>query len=237
VEQRIFDETIAELRQLFPDLEDFEEKEVDGRSGIVATDASGNVVGVLAEGRTEGYAGTIRFNLGVNAAGEIVGLSIIQHSETAGLGSKITEEAFRNQFIGLSAGDDFDVDNISGATVSTRAMESGVEKELGEIMVRFMGAEAPAAPSLSLSDVADGTYTGTASGFNADITVEVTVADGKITAITVVEQDDTPDRFASAEEQVISQILENQTVQVDAASGATVSSEGIMNAVLNALSQ
>jgi electron transport complex protein RnfG len=238
IAERIRQETIAQLQELFPTLDNFETKEVNGRTGTVAYDANGNFVGVLAEGTTEGYAGTIRFNLGVNGEGKIVALTIISHSETPGLGAKIDEESYRQQFVGKGAGDSFDVDNISGATVSCRAMESGVEKELTEILLAFTGEGGSApAPSFSMDGVADGTYTGTAKGFLADVAVEVTVAGGKITAVTVTEQNDTPEKFDEAEDHVIKQIIEKQTVQVDAASGATVSSDAIMKAVQNALAQ
>lgn len=238
IENRIAEAKVAEMRKLFPTVDRLEDKTVDGRTGTVGFDADGNFVGVLAEGRTGGYAGDIRFNLAVNAEGKIVGLSIVQHSETAGLGAKIKEDWFIEQFIGKDATDSFDVDNISGATVSTRAMESGVEKELGEILLRFSGVEgaAPAPPSFSLDGVADGKYTGTAKGFGGDLTVEVTVAGGKMTKVEVVENKETPAKFELTQV-VIDKIIETQTVQVDAASGATVSSDAIMKAVTNALTQ
>ena len=237
IEQRIYAETVAELQELFPNLEKFETVEVAGRTGIQAFDAGGNLVGVLAEGRTEGYGGTIRFNLGVNADGEIVGLSIISQSETAGLGDKITQPGFLSNFIGKTVDDDFGaIDNISGATVSARAMKTGVPSELQNILVNFMDAEGPTTPTLNLADVADGTYEGTAAGRNDDITVTVTVAGGQITSIEVVSHGETPSYFDNAAS-VIDRIKEEQTVQVDAASGATLTSDGIMNAVLNALTQ
>jgi uncharacterized protein with FMN-binding domain len=233
IEQRIYDETVAELQVLFPDLADFTPVVIQGRSGIQAFDAGGNLVGVLAQGRT----GTILFNLGVNADGEIVGLTILQQSETAGLGDKITAPSFLANFIGKSVDDDFGtIDNISGATVSANAMKNGVPRELQDIMVNFMDAEAPVTPTLNLADVADGTYEGTAAGRNDDITVAVTVAGGKITSIEVVSHAETPSYFDRTGS-VIDQIIEEQTVQVDAASGATLTSDGIMNAVLNALTQ
>ena len=238
IAEREREETVAALEDLFPEIDDFEEKDIDGYHGFVALDAAGNYLGVLAEGSTEGYGGTIRFNLGVNAEGEIVGLSILSQSETAGLGDKITEPAYREQYLGKKVGEDFgDIDTISQATVSSRAMQSGVASELTEIVLRFGDADGvPATPSFSLDGVEDGTYSGTADGFMSEITVEVTVAGGEITEIVVTEQDDTPDRFELTDS-VIDEIIAQQSVQVDAASGATVSSKGIMSAVQNALQQ
>ncbi|MBS4031068.1 MAG: FMN-binding protein [Clostridiales bacterium] len=227
---------VSSMQRLFPTVDKLEDQTVDGQAGTVGFDAGGKMVGVLAEGRAEGYGGTIRFNLAVDGEGKIVELDIIEHSETPGLGAKITEAGYRKQYEGLTADSDFKVDTISGATISARAMENGVKKALQDISVRFLGAEGAAAPSFSLDAVADGTYTGTAAGFKSDITVEVTVASGKITDVKILDHNETPDRFAKAES-VRDEIITKQSVQVDAASGATMSSDAIMQAVLNALTQ
>lgn len=83
----------------------------------------------------------------------------------------------------------------------------------------------------------DGTYTGTAGGFLGDITVSVTVTDGSITAIDVTEQKDTSSYWERAEAVISEIIAANGTEGVDAVSGATYSSEGIINAVKNALAK
>lgn len=138
IERRLQEEKVAQMRSFFPAVEYTEEVAAGGRTGMAAFDAEGNYLGVLAEARTEeGYGGTIRFNLGVDASGKIVGISIVSHSETAGLGSKIAEDSFLRQFMGKGPEDSFDVDNITGATDSTRAMERGVELELREIVLHL----------------------------------------------------------------------------------------------------
>lgn len=81
----------------------------------------------------------------------------------------------------------------------------------------------------------DGTYTGTGSGFRGDTEVSVTVESGKITDITVVSYQDDRQYFERAQSTVISEILETQNVDVTAVSGATFSSNGIMEAVADAL--
>ncbi len=81
----------------------------------------------------------------------------------------------------------------------------------------------------------DGTYTGTGTGFRGDTAVTVTVSGGNITDVTVDSYEDDKPYFERAEGTVISSILSQQTVQVDAVSGATFSSNGIMEAVANAL--
>lgn len=81
----------------------------------------------------------------------------------------------------------------------------------------------------------DGTYTGSGTGFRGDTQVSVTVADGKIEDITIVSYQDDEQFFERAESTVISEIIQEQDVNVDAVSGATYSSNGIMEAVANAL--
>lgn len=83
----------------------------------------------------------------------------------------------------------------------------------------------------------DGTYQGSGTGFGGTVTVQVTVADGKITGIDILDASgETPSYFASARG-VVSKILAGQTPNVDAVSGATYSSNGIIQAVQNALSK
>ena len=83
----------------------------------------------------------------------------------------------------------------------------------------------------------DGVYTGSGTGFGGTITVQVTVSGRRITAIDILDASgETPAYFSNAQG-VISQILSSQSPNVDAVSGATYSSNGIIQAVQSALSQ
>ncbi len=78
---------------------------------------------------SQGYKGSIEMTLGINSAGAVTDLVINEQSETAGLGSKITEEPFLSQFWGIAAGPenvDSEVDTIGGATVSTSSVKNAV---------------------------------------------------------------------------------------------------------------
>lgn len=83
----------------------------------------------------------------------------------------------------------------------------------------------------------DGTYTATAYGYDGDITVSVIIVEDVITAITAQSAEEDPWYFEQAEKPVIEAILAGQATEVDAVSGATYSSKGIMQAVENALEQ
>ena len=83
----------------------------------------------------------------------------------------------------------------------------------------------------------DGTYTGSGTGFGGTITVQVTVSNHQIASINIVDaSSETATYFANAQG-VISKILASQSPNVDAVSGATYSSNGIIQAVQNALSK
>ena len=81
----------------------------------------------------------------------------------------------------------------------------------------------------------DGTYTGEAQGFGGTIQVQVTLASDEITDIQVTSAPGEDSAYLSQGEGVISSILSAQSTDVDTISGATFSSTGIINAVVDAL--
>jgi electron transport complex protein RnfG len=86
----------------------------------------------------EGYGGNIGMMVGVDPEGKVVGLEILNHSETPGLGDKITRSEFKSQFKGKSLDgvdwrvkkDGGDFDQITGATISPRAVVKAVHQGL-----------------------------------------------------------------------------------------------------------
>ena len=88
------------------------------------------------------------------------------------------------------------------------------------------------------SGYVDGTYTGSGTGFhNGTTKVSVTISNGQITNIETVSTQDNGPYYSRAFSTVSSEIISSQSSSVDAVSGATFSSKGIMSAVANALSQ
>lgn len=81
------------------------------------------------------------------------------------------------------------------------------------------------------------TTTGTGEGYNGDIVVEVTREGDTITAIEVVDHADTPRIARRAFSNVTESIIETQSTDVDTVAGATYSSEGLIEAVNDALSK
>lgn len=100
---------------------------------------NGNFAGVAFEAMTsKGYAGTIRVMVGVNADGNVQAIEIVEHKETPGLGAKIAGAEFKRQFAGKSIWsanwtvqkDKGDIDQITAATISSRAVVGAVKQGL-----------------------------------------------------------------------------------------------------------
>lgn len=96
----------------------------------------------------------------------------------------------------------------------------------------FSGSLAAATPALK-----DGTFTGTGSGRNGEITVELTVKAGKLATVNVVRHGETAGISDAALARVPAEIVAQQSTAVDAVTGATMTSEGIKAAVADAIRQ
>lgn len=90
-----------------------------------------------------GYGGEINMTVGISSECKVCGLEIVSHSETAGLGARIDELSFRQRFSGLSdrAVIGENVDAISGATISSKAVAAGVNAALNAVSGFFGGSE------------------------------------------------------------------------------------------------
>ena len=143
-------------REVFSNADSFEEKEMQvideqewAAAGfaqetidevMTAKDASGNAIGyVITVTTKEGYGGDIRFTIGITSDGCVNGISILEISETAGLGMR-AGDVLAPQFAGKSvdsfeyvktgASADNQIDAISGATITTNAVTNGVNAGL-----------------------------------------------------------------------------------------------------------
>ncbi|MGL4986015.1 MAG: FAD-dependent oxidoreductase [Treponemataceae bacterium] len=80
-----------------------------------------------------------------------------------------------------------------------------------------------------------GTYQGSARGFKSDVSVEIVLSTDKIESITIVDHDETNGIGSVAIEKLPAQIIERQSLNVDAISGATLTSNAIKKAITEAL--
>lgn len=86
-------------------------------------------------------------------------------------------------------------------------------------------------------ELGENEYLGVGTGKGGAVKVKVTVADGKLTAVEVVEHTETPGFFEPAVETIPAAIVEAQSAQVDVVAGATATSNAIMTAVADAMAQ
>lgn len=101
--------------------------------------ANGVPAGVVLNVEVRGYGGPVGLMIGVTEDGRVAGIKVLNHSETPGLGSKITQERFLEQPALRKAGweyppaltqDGGDVQAVAGATVSSRAVVRGINRAL-----------------------------------------------------------------------------------------------------------
>ena len=118
-----------------------------GGDSVAFNDATGLVTNVYASDTgyavqvtPSGFDGEIDMMVGIDKDGKVLGISIISHTETAGLGAVAAAnnakgEAFREQFVGMSGSvavskDGGEVDALTGATITSRAICDGINAAL-----------------------------------------------------------------------------------------------------------
>jgi uncharacterized protein with FMN-binding domain len=127
---------------------------------------------------------------------------------------------------------------ILGAAATTWVMAEGGPVPPKEEMKPLV----PLADLAKLADVysapigaPDGKYRGAALGKEDPVTVEVTIAGGRIVKVEILQHGDTPGIGDAAFEALPDAIVEAQSTKVDAVSGATLSSQGVIDAVRAAI--
>lgn len=101
---------------------------------FVGYDATGKVIGYAAAADATGYGGPIYLLVGVNLAGEIQGVQIIEHRENPGFFVLLKDRAFFQQFLGKTVDQPFilgeDIDSVSGASVSSGAVTRAIRRSI-----------------------------------------------------------------------------------------------------------
>ncbi|MFR5601184.1 MAG: FAD-dependent oxidoreductase [Lachnospiraceae bacterium] len=179
------------------------------------------------EAVSKGFGGDVKVVLTFEGD-KIVAAEATGEKETPEIGGKaLTEIADKI----VEAGGVDGVDTVAGATVTSDAVLSAAKKAIDE-------KNGVAAAEISYKP---GTYEGTAAGYHGDIKVSVTVDEKSIKEVMILEQNETYGIGQGMDTSPINslpgKIVELQGLGVDAVTGATVSSNGVVNAVLNALEQ
>ncbi|MEG0513225.1 MAG: FMN-binding protein [Clostridia bacterium] len=211
-------------------------------SCVVGLNADGAVAGYVGQVTVQGFAGPLEIVMGIDETGMVTGMSVggSGFAETAGLGTQVKEEKFTSQFVGNSmtpvAGEN--VDTISGATVSSAAVVQGAAKCYDHLVSHIEGYTPTASKASPTTDVSV-----TAHGFGGDFEIVVTIdSDGIVQGVKVGEGfNEHPDYGAKClDEAFLSQFIGHgagMSYGLDAISGATGTSNTILTAVNDALTQ
>lgn len=231
IQQRQAEDLLAAVKAAVPGADEIvQETASDGQVYWIGKKA-GQIAGGAVKTSSPGFREPVELMVGFDAKGKVASVAILSISDTPGIGSRVNDKGFLARFVGAESPSK--VDGISGATVSSGAVKSGVGKALdllGPIL-----APKPAESPVNIASVADGTYTGAGDGLMGPIQVSVTVAGGKVTQVKVLSHSETAGIADPAISGVPRAIVEKQSVKVDAVSGATYTSKGIMEAVKKAL--
>ena len=177
------------------------------------------------EAASAGFGGEVKVALTIED-GKIVDAKVTGDSETPGIGAAALEPLAAQ----LVAAGSAEIDGVAGATVTSDAVRAAAAAALAEVSGET-AAEAV---------LADGTYTAEAYGFEMAVSdkVIVTIEGGKIASIAYGEDcGDTPPMLDTVAKTLFPRIIEAQSVGVDVASGATVTSNAVKTAVADCLSQ
>lgn len=147
----------ASLAALFSDVDEpqFEQLEIEEMDIYRGEDAEGRLIGYAVAVTASGYNGPISMLLGLTPdLQQIEGLQVVENRETPGLGARITEEQFREQFIGLDPMQPIttirhvepdpaanEVQAISGATISSEAVVDAINRRAEQAIDAIHDAE------------------------------------------------------------------------------------------------
>ena len=263
IEQQKLASKMAALNTVLPGCE-YEQIEYEGVSDDSALDeifigknADGSIKGYALTANPQGYGGEIPITLGVSEGGYVTQVYVGSLQETQGLGSRVGDDAFKEQFIAIAADPDTlrnDVDTIAGATISSSAFVNAVQEmltytkgtlgiephagdkdailaEAAAINGGDEGEDAPVETTTNTYDV-----TGFAA-FKVDVTVD---SNGKIVSVSVPENNETPGFGADliADQSVFDALVGQDiaTAQIDVKSGVTLTSDAINDALKQAAS-
>lgn len=120
----------------------------DGVTALYRAILGGRQIGYVAEVAAGGFNGNVSMVVGIDMDGRVTGVSVTQHTETKGVGTKVTDDPnVLNRFTGMSGvitlntGDNR-FDGVTGATVSGRAVTAGVNAALAAVAAEQKGGNA-----------------------------------------------------------------------------------------------
>lgn len=215
--------------------------------------AAGRTTSVTTVEEPDGYIDGIYYGIGTGfggplkvkveiSGGKITSIQIVENSDGSSYISKAS--AVISSILSKQS---TNVDTVSGATYSSVGIIQAVRNALSQAAVSgsSTGNIVPDNNSGSSEDSSvigtvpykEGIYYGTGEGYNGDVSVAVVIQEHTMKAILITEKSD-DDAFFNRAMEVVKKVIRTQkTDGVDAVSGATYSSNGILEAIRNALKQ
>ncbi len=122
------------LRSVLPGAERFEAVKSGSETLYYkAFDRGNKLVGVAFKTQGKGYSGVIETMAGMTVEGKITAIKVLSQNETPGLGANVAEEDFTDRFREKNFLELNQVEAITGATISSRAVINSVEKKAQEV--------------------------------------------------------------------------------------------------------
>ncbi len=143
IELNMLEEQRRSIFKVVPGIERYEENEKSGIQFFECLDSSGTVVAYALPAQGNGYQGVIKLMVGLTPdLLEITGISVLEQVETPGLGGRISEDSFQEQFRGIETKPAIgyvknkapekptDIQAITGATISSRSVVSIINRNI-----------------------------------------------------------------------------------------------------------
>lgn len=131
------EKTAAAMQEVLP-AASYSDVDYTGGDSRVLGVQKGSDGGYVVSVKVPGSQDMIEMLVGVDAAGKVSGVAIVEMAETAGLGAKAEDAAWRAQFVGADGAvavdkDGGEIDALTGATVTSRAVADGVNAALDAV--------------------------------------------------------------------------------------------------------
>lgn len=150
IAQNLVETENASRLVVMPDAKSFSEVSAkeNGVTVCEALDEKGEVIGYVYTSSAKGYGGAVSVMTGIDKDGAVVGIEILSHSETPGLGANSTKDSFKDRFKGKSgelivdknSNDGQNIEAITAATITSKAVVSAVNAAIADFEENIGGA-------------------------------------------------------------------------------------------------
>ena len=154
IEANRIERRMAAVRAVLPEFanepaaEEWSHPDLPAHLAFPGRNEQGDITGIAIQTRvSSGYGGNLTVVTGLTPDSVVTAVFVLQHAETPGLGARITEQAFRDQFAGINLSeqtpavqqDGGSIDAVTAATLSSRAVAEAVDRA-GQVLPEFLAA-------------------------------------------------------------------------------------------------